>query len=503
MKGGAIVNRITLQELVKGCYGRKVAYTKYEEVNEKNVINIVGDCIKTFFTNRRVCQYLWDYYKGDQPIRYRVKTIRDDVCNNVVENRAFEIVRFKNAQTFGEPIQLVSRKDDDKLNKQIDIICDMMKDADKHVKDVTCGEWISATGIGFKAIQRKQDDIPFRIVVPTPLNTFIIYQQNTQEPLLAVQQLKDTDGLFYYHCYSEKFEYVIKNSTLVPLTDGQNNLGVYSRLHVYDGIPIVEYRNNSEGLSDIELVIDLLDAINNYQSNRVDAVQQFVQSFIKFVNCEIDRETFQKMKMDGVLAVKSNNSQNKADVEIMTQELNQEQTQIAKDDLWNSALSILAIPNKQGNTGGDSQGAVELRNGWDFAKSAARLKDAFIVSSERRFIKLILEEVKRKMQINKQEFALSYRDFDIVISHSPQDNMIIKAQCLEYLLRNGIHPLIAIKTCGLWHDAEKTFLLSKPYLDNIYKSIDMVEEQEQKAVDLKKKFDSKLQQNTNNEGVSE
>ena len=36
----------------------------------------------------------------------------------------------------------------------------------------------------------------------------------------------------------------------------------------------------------------------------------------------------------------------------------------------------------------------------------------------------------------------------------------------------GIHPLVAIKVCGLWTDAEKVFLLSKPYLDNLYKTID-------------------------------
>ena len=67
-------------------------------------------------------------------------------------------------------------------------------------------------------------------------------------------------------------------------------------------------------LSDIELVIDILDAINNMQSNRMDAIEQFVQSWVKFVNCDIDKETFQEMKMAGALVVKSNNGENKADV---------------------------------------------------------------------------------------------------------------------------------------------------------------------------------------------
>ena len=70
------------------------------------------------------------------------------------------------------------------------------------------------------------------------------------------------------------------------------------------------------------------------------------------------------------------------------------------------------------------------------------------------------------------------------INHSPQDNMYTKSQTLLQLLKCGIHPLIAIKTVGLWGDAEKTFLLSKSYLDNLWKTIDDAEEQERKAQEI-------------------
>ena len=68
--------------------------------------------------------------------------------------------------------------------------------------------------------------------------------------------------------------------------------------------------------------------------------------------------------------------------------------------------------------------------------------------------------------------------------------MYTKAQTLTVLLQSGIHPLVAIKTVGLWGDAEKTFLLSKPYIDNIYKTIDDVEEQESKAKEIVKNINS-------------
>lgn len=192
------------------------------------------------------------------------------------------------------------------------------------------------------------------------MNTFVIYNRSTEEPLLAVQELKDENGQWYKLAFSETRSFRIVNSNVVK-----------SKLHTYEGIPIVEYPNNHERISDVELVITMLDAINNMQSNRMDGIEQFVQSWIKFVNCEVDEGQFQKMKMNHALVVKSINKDNKSDVDVMTQELNQTQCQVAKEDLWDNTLSILAIPNKQGNTGGDTQGAVELRNGWDFSKNRA------------------------------------------------------------------------------------------------------------------------------------
>nr|DAL48177.1 MAG TPA_asm: Portal [Caudoviricetes sp.] len=466
-------NVMYLQDLVKGSYGRKIAHTDYEEITQQNIVDVVGKCIGTFYYNKPIIRYLWRYYKGDQPIRYRTKTIRDDIVNRIVENHAYEIVQFKVGQAFGEPVQFISRKDDDRINKAVDELNDYMIDANKHEKDIKSGEWQSATGTSFKAVQHTNDELQFRIVAPSPLNTFVIYNSNTEEPLVAVQELKDPyTGRIYKQCYTDKFECRIVDSTV------QN-----WKVHGYGGIPIIEFPNNHERISDIELVIDLLDTMNNMQSNRMDSIEQFVQSWVKFVNCDVDTEKFQKMKMSGALVVTSNNGvDNKADVDIMTQELDQSQTQIAKEDVWDNALSILAIPSKQSNTGGDTQGAVELRNGWDFSKTRAKLKDPLIKTAEKRLAKIVLNRLRVKVK----DLNLTTRDFDVQINHSPQDNMYTKSQTLYQLLQAGIHPLIAIKTVGLWGDAEKTFLLSEPYLKQLWKTIDDAETQEQTAEDIVK-----------------
>lgn len=493
------MNRLHLQDIVKGRYGRKIAYANVEKITEENVVSVLGSCISVFNWNKAVFKYLWEYKNGDQPIRYRKKLVRDDVNNPIVENHAWEIVRFKNGQTNGEPIQCVCTEKDDDKNKAVEKFNKYCRAAGKHAKDISSGEWTCATGTGFKAVQRVPgNEIPFRITVPSPINTFIIYSSMTGEPLLAVQELKDLKNEQYYLCFSDTHEFRIKNGALQEVANEKNEK-VKSKLHVFGGIPIVEYVNNQDCISDVELVIDILDAINNMQSNRMDAIEQFVQSWVKFVNCEVDEKSFINMKMMGALVVKSNNGDgNKADVDVMTQELNQTEAQVAKDDLWNNALSISAIPNKQGNTGGDTQGAVELRNGWDFSKQAAKLKDPYTIDAERRLNRVILNIIRQEK--GKKECDFGELEYEVQISHSPTDNMQVKSQVFQMLVQNGIHPLIAIKTCGLWNDSEEVYLLSKPYLDVLYKTIDEVvkdaKEQERKAQELVNQMN-----NNNKEGA--
>lgn len=458
------MNKQYFHDLVKGRYGRKIAYANVEQITADNIVNVVGNCIGAFYFNKTIIRYLWNYYKGDQPVLYRTKVQNADITNKVPENHAYEIVQFKVGQTYGEPIQLISRKDDDRINNAVDEFNDYLTDANKQEKDIKAGEWQSATGTSFKAVQiTKNGDIPFRIVAPTPMNTFVIYNESTEEPLLAIQELKDADGQMYKLCYTDSYECKIVNGEVRGW-----------KLHGFGGIPIVEFPNNHERISDIELVIGLLDAINTMQSNRMDGVEQFVQFWIKFVNCDIDPETFEKMKISHALTVKSNNEQNKSDVDIMTQELNQTECQVAKDDLWDNAQSILAIPTRESqNSGGDTQGAVSLRAGWDFSKTRAKQKDPIIKTAEKRLAKVILNVIR----IKDHDLGLTSRDFDVQINHSPLDNLYTKTQALDQMLKAGINPRIAVSTCGLWGDAEKVFIQSKPYFDVLYKTVDMIKKE--------------------------
>lgn len=124
------------------------------------------------------------------------------------------------------------------------------------------------------------------------------------------------------------------------------------------------------------------------------------------------------------------------------------------------------------------------------------------MDAERRLNTVLLNIIRQEK--GSEECPFGIMDYEVQINHSPTDNMQVKTQVLQMLLSSGIHPLVAIEVCGLWGDAEKVYILSKPYLDVLYKTIDEVvpdaKEQEEKAKELVKQFNSEKDGAVNGEG---
>lgn len=466
-------NVTSFTELCGGDFGRKVAYTYVDEITKENVVSVVGKAISVLNHNRPMIKYLHRYYRGDQPILYRQKTVRPEINNRTIENHALEIVRFKASQTYGEPIQYVSRKTDQAINNAVDKLNDYMRDAHKQARDIELGTWQSSVGTAYKAVLKAKGNclVPFRLNVLSPMNTIMVYSGHDGRDMLSIQLLKDDSEEQYFQCYSDQYYFTIKNGKVVD-----------SRINGFGGIPITEYPNNPDRLSDVEIVITMLDQINKIQSDRMNGIEQFVQAFMLFKNCEINKDQFIEMCQLGAIQVKDSGQGVQSDVKIMSEELNQEQTQVAKDDVYRQVLVVEGMPDRQQNTGGDTGQAVYLRNGWDFAEQRAKLDEPFTIEAEKKHSQIVLNVIKQ----TANDVPLTARDFDVKITRNSTDNMLVKAQALDYLLKNKIHPLIAIITCGLFGDPEKVWAQSKPYMDTVFKTQEQLDIEAEKAFELLK-----------------
>ena len=158
-------------------YGRKIIKTSAVSINRKNVVNELQKAMNEHSLNRSEIQYLWDYYRGKQPVIYRRKDVRPEICNRIVENRANEIVSFKVGYLCGEPIQYVSRNGDEKTAKSINLLNEMMFAEDKASQDQEIVEWQMICGTAYRLVlpdkQNEEDEAPFEMYTLDPRNTFV------------------------------------------------------------------------------------------------------------------------------------------------------------------------------------------------------------------------------------------------------------------------------------------------------------------------------------------
>lgn len=450
-------NSKPFSEICFKSFGREVIHTNEDRIDRNNILKELGKSISAHNQNRREIDYLYNYYKGNQPVLYREKQVRPEINNKVVQNTAFFIVETKTADIASEPIQYVLRGADEAKSEEVAKLNDLMESEDKSYNDICLCRWRSICGTAYRFIANDDgrssilDETDFRISVLDPRLTYVVYYNNGL-PAYSVQIGKDTKNRNVYYVYTNTEYFEIRGNQIVK-----------SAANGFFAIPVIEYPNNENRLSDIEITISLSDAINEMASDRQDGIKQFVQSFIKFVNCEMDAEKFTQLRQTGAFIVKSNNGDNKADVDIMSSELNQSESQVAKDDLFNSLLMIQGIANREGNTGGDTGKATEIRNGWVDSERRAEISEPIFKKAEKQFLRIVLYALSVK-----QQTTLSISDIEIKISRSKMDNMLTKAETLKLLLDSGIYFERAIKSVGFFADPEQVAIESRDRMKVLY-----------------------------------
>lgn len=433
--------------------GRRVLLSTVAEVTRGNVVAVLNEVLSEHHLNVAECDYLYRYYKGEQPILGRKKKIRPDINNKVLINRANEIVSFKTGYLVGEPVQYVGMSE--AVTEDVNRLNAMMRARNKHMLDKEIVDWQHTCGVGYRMVLPASDGVaPFGMWSLDPRCAFVVYRANHErKPLMGVYVTCVSQlGIPRYCVYTDKFYCEIENSTIVR--------GSY-KLHSLGMVPIIEYPANSARLGAFEIVLAPLNAINMIESNRVDGVEQFVQSLMKFINCDIDEDKFKALAELGAIKVSSPEGK-KADVEIITSELNQQQTQVIVSDMYDAILTICGMPNRNGGSStSDTGSAVIMRDGWSSAEARAKDSETMFSAPEKLTLALVLRILSDS---TTDSLSLGVSDLDIKFTRRNYDAIQSKSQVLISMLSQPkIHPKLAFTHSGMFSDPEAAYLMSKEY----------------------------------------
>ena len=424
----------------RNLFGRRMIYTSEKAITLDNVCAVVEQAYITHLINRDEIEYLWQYFKGNQPVLYRTREIRNELTQHIVENRANEIVSFKTGYLVGKPIQYVSSVSGDNVAKAVGQLNDTMRIIGKHTKDKSLIEWTQICGLGYRYIVQNNDRFiqsPFNLYTLDPRNTFVIRANDYSQKVLAgVNYVMDTNQQITFTVFTEDSCYTFVHGADHPS----------ATVNAFGLIPIIEYQANSARQGCFEIVLSMLDAINDFDSARMEAVEQFVQSLLVLYNCQVeDGTTADSIRQAGMILLKSTGD-SKADIKNLSEQLDQTQNQTLKEDLYNAVLQIVGVPSQSaGNTSDSSNnGAVVLKNGWQGAETRAQDFEAMFQLPEQEMLRVVS-----------------------VICEGLSDLRFTPAdQTLTTMLQNDkVHPKCAYEASGLFVDTEEAYLLGMKWFE--------------------------------------
>lgn len=443
----------------RNLFGRRQIRTSEAAITKDNVVKVLSSAYTIHQANRDEIEYLYKYYKGWQPVLERTKTIRPEILNQVIENRANQIVNFRVGYTVGKPIQYVSTTSDDDTSRDISRLNDLMRVAGKPSKDKQLVEWMMICGLGYRlalASDRRGAKTPFDIYSLDPRNAFVIKRNDVANtPLAGVYYI--TDEMFDGQSTVAKQTFYIytKDGDYFVVDGWQSGTVIDHQKYSLPGIPIIEYPLNNARLGAFEVVLSLLDCLNDLQSNRLDSVSQFVQSLLVAYNCELPEDMTANMIRDAGMVVLKSNGENKADLKVISETLNQDQIETLKKDILAAINEIVGMPSQGNGSTGDSSnnGAVILKNGWQGAETRAQDFEMMFREPEQQMLDIVTAICNNLLGMN-----LDADNIDVKFTRRNYEDILAKSQTLITMLGNDkIHPQCAYEASGMFIDTQDAY----------------------------------------------
>jgi SPP1 family phage portal protein len=466
-------------------FGRLDIYATDDNITEENLISELNSALVYHVQNMLQEEFLYWYRRNVMPILNRTKETREDILNRVPVNIFASVVDFKDGYLLTQPLYYVSRRRG--VQRKVKELNEYLYRSGKHEADNKTVDWFHTVGKGVTYVEPSDEEgVPFRAYALDPRSAFVVYSLKPgNKPVMGVNMVV-VDGKARFDVFTEKVVYHLSGTMTGKLMTTEKNHNYMATATTVDSsepnvlgrIPIIEYRYNSINMASPEPALSLIDEISNMYSNACDGVEQFVQSLAIAVNCDFPEDTtLSDIRKAGMIVLRSV-GENKADFKVLSEQLDQSQTKVLIDGLYDEILRICAMPSRSnGSSTYDTTGAAVLANfGWYQADAAARNSEDLFKESNRQFDAIVVDILKRKGLMD-----IDLNDFEINFVRNETANVQSKAQAFQTLMSAGLHPELAAAKSGISNDPVKDMKMSEKWLRMIWGDPDQKEKEMEQA----------------------
>lgn len=454
-------------------FGRRKILIPNQRITKENIITIMKGVLATHTLNFKEEDYLYWYRRGKQPILDKEKLVREDINNKVVENHAAEIVSFKNGYFLAQAANYRPRKGKESVKNKVLELNEYLYLSGKHDADNELVDWFHTVGVACLYVEPDEDTFVSAVALD-PRYSAVAYFNNPKKSKALGFHIAQIGENIAYEVFTEEYKFTIQGGSADATYGGMFDIADDATVSVEKNriglIPMVEYRYNNADMGAFESVVGMLDAINNVQSNRIDAIQQFVNSLLVFYNCTLGTDekgnpiTPEYIREVGAVFLKSV-GENKADLKELSSQLNQTDQQVLANNMYEQVLRICGMPSttKGGTSTSDTGAAVLLRDGWQNADACARNTEDLFKKSNKEFDKIFL-----KILANTRQFTINTEDYELHFPRTETMNLLSKAEGAVLLKQLGLSPELVLAKSGISNDPVTDVATSEPYISRAF-----------------------------------
>lgn len=316
----------------------------------ENLKKLVSIFIKSHAETVSLYKKLQDYYGTKHDILKRENDDDSKPNNKLVSNYAKYITDIATGYFLGIPVTYNSKDTayTEKLNE-------INKLNDDHDENSEIGKQCSIKGMCYELLfQNENAETRYKYIKPE--EAFLVYDNSvdpnvlfgvryylesnpiTDEDIIKVE-VYTTEEIYYFDLIEEK---------LIERDISE---------HFFREVPIVEYINNEELTGDFEVVLSLIDAYNNAQSDTANDFEYFSDAYLALVGMSAtEQEDIAEMKKNRVLLLDENGQ-----AQWLVKEINDTALENYKDRLQKDISKFSLVPSLTDEDFAGNQSGVSLK----------------------------------------------------------------------------------------------------------------------------------------------
>ena len=461
--------------------GRKKIMTDVEVVTSDNIIKILQKAIGDHRENAAKIQELFDFEEGFQPLQ-RIKVYRSDIDIDVTDNIANEIVEFKVALNYGNPITFKKRGSVDGMIDAIEMWNDQyfMTDSDSNNQELARNFEIGGIGNVFIDIntEYEEGDSYYTRTILNPRTSFVIYSSyyHDRRPMVGVTFRKDSDGVTHYTAFSKDQRFEIKHWLVQNGNETKDEWGHDIRSGEENPlkiIPIVEYFRSYDRMGCFERQIPAMNNLNLLVSDFSNDVDQNTQVVWWANDCEF--ETVQVVNEDGTITEQIKHPKSNEWLQTFTSRdgkipkvqpltVNYDYAGMLNNYMAQRSLILQKcnVPQRNDNSGGSTGVAMSDATGWSAADIAANKEEMIISKSIRREIKVICAAIRESAcPLDSPLRQIKPSDIEPSIKRQKNYELSVKTTAIATLINIGVSLEDALDAVPLFPDPAQVIERSK------------------------------------------